>query len=414
MSSILKNGNFLRYFLADSFAKIADNFFFLFLTWLALQTTGSPAYAGALLMANAIPRLVFMLFGGSLADKISPQIILRTGNILQAAGLLLILFWLMTGTLPIPWLFVIAILFGTVDAFSAPASMSAIPRIVPKSLLLKANSLIQGSEMVIFMVGSLLAGIVLQFGSMEVATAFNLGLYVIAAIMFFTIKIKFINESETDKKESELKRILSGLKYAWKKPIIRANLMLLAVTNIAVSGPITIGLLLLITQSLGLTPIYYSIVSAAFGAGALLGAIGAGFMKEVKGPGRLIIASYIVNGLAFIGMALVGNVWLIVIFCVVAGGIGGVASAVNSTWVQAITKTSMLGRVSALMMIAALAFDPFSQAFSGVIAEWSIEGLFIVAGLFIIVATFLVIPFNKVLLSKDKLPLSDQKMSSEL
>src|SRR5690606_38835097 len=122
---------------------------------------------------------VFMIFGGSLADKVPPQIILRAGNIAQALGLGVILFALVSNSLTLPLLFVIAGLFGLVDAFSSPASMSAIPRIVPKNMLLKANSLVQGGEMFIFMAGSLLAGIVLQFDDMKIATFVNFAIYAI-------------------------------------------------------------------------------------------------------------------------------------------------------------------------------------------------------------------------------------------
>ena len=71
----------------------------------------------------------------------------------------------------------------------------------------------------------------------------------------------------------------------------------------------------------------------------------------------------------------------------------------------------MLGRVSALSMLAALAFDPFSQGLSGLLAEWSISGMFFVAGLFIIIATVIVAAFNPVFLSKEKINLTQNQIS---
>lgn len=405
MKEIFRNKNFLRYFVADSLGKIADNYFFIFLTWLALQQTGSPAYAGALLMANAIPRLVLMLFGGVLADRFQPHVILRLGNIAQAAGLGLILVWLTIGTIPLPGLFTLAIIFGIADAFSAPASMSAIPRIVPRNLLLKANSLINGIEMGIFVAGSLIAGVVIQFGSVEFATGFNSALYIMAAVLFFTVKMKFLPE-KNDTQENQLQQIKKGIAYSWKKPVLRANILLLAATNIAVSGPLTIGFLLIVTEKLGLGPIYYTAIFALYGLGTLFGAISIGLRNNVKSPGKIIIINYIINGLFFVGLAFVTNIWLIIGACFLLGFIGGVAGTINSTWIQLTTKKEMLGRVSSITMIAALAFDPISQGLSGIIAEWSIDGLFIVSGIFIILATLAVIPFNKVLLSNQELPIN--------
>lgn len=105
------------------------------------------------------------------------------------------------------------------------------------------------------------------------------------------------------------------------------------------------------------------------------------------------------------------NVWLLVFICLAVGILGGVASTIGSTWTQLHTKTNMLGRVSALSMLAALAFDPFSQGLSGLLAEWSISGMFFVAGLFIIIATFIVAAFNPVFLSKEKINLTQNQIS---
>lgn len=403
MPSIFKNGNFIRYYIADSFGKLADNFFFIYILWVALQYTGSPAYAGALLMTNAIPRLLFMVFGGTLADRIAPQVILRTGNIIQAVGLGVILLWITTDSLSLHGLFIIAGVFGLVDAFASPASMSAIPRIIPKRLLLRANSLIQGGEMLIFMLGSLLAGVILQLNNLEVATMVNLGLYGFATIMFFTVRMKF--HAERIKKESELKLILDGLKYAWKKPVVRANIMLLAATNLAVSGPVSIGLLLLVTDKFGLSPLYYSYTGIAFGVGIMAGAIITGVIKSVRRPGWIIIGSYLLTGVGFIGMALSSDIWTLLVLSAVIGIFSGVGGTVNNTWVQSTTRMSMLGRVSSLMVIAALAFDPFSQGMSGILAEWSLDGMFIIAGVFLILATLAVLPFNKILIDKKSLTL---------
>lgn len=218
MKEIFQDHNFLRYFLADALGKIADNYFFIFLTWLALQQTGSPAYAGVLLMANAIPRLVLMIFGGTLADKIAPQVILSIGNIVQAIGLLIIFIWLFFGAVPLAVLFGVAITFGAVDAFSAPASMSAVPRIVPRRLLLKANSLVQGTEMASFVTGAMVAGIVVQFGSLGLATAVNASIYIISVLLFFTVRLKFHDDTDTtEAEEPEFKKITAGLRYTWKK-----------------------------------------------------------------------------------------------------------------------------------------------------------------------------------------------------
>lgn len=190
-----------------------------------------------------------------------------------------------------------------------------------------------------------------------------------------------------------------------EKPVLRANTLLLAATNIAVSGPVTIGFLLLVTEKLGLGPVYYTVIFALFGIGTIIGALLTGFLKNVKGPGRIIIGNYIISGIGFILIGYADNIWLIIGASALLGILGGVAGTITNTWVQLHTRTAMFGRVSAVTMIVALAFDPFSQGLSGFIAEWSLEGLFVISGVFIIISTLIVALTNRVFLSNDELPL---------
>lgn len=414
MNDLFKNKRFLRYFFADNIAKIADNYFFIFLAWLALNMTGSAAQVGGLLMANAIPRLVFMILGGNLADRFAPHIILRLGNIIQGLGLVLVLIGLINGGLPIAGLYILAIVFGTVDAFSLPASMSAIPRIVPKEQLISANSLVQSAEMISFGVGVLVAGAVMQFNNMQIAAIINIVLYAIAALLFFTVKLNFyIAENADDLHDSEFKRIKSGLVYTFKNQVLRANLLLLLATNLAASGPISIGLLVLVTVKLDQGPFMFTVVFATYAIGVILGSIAMGTRKHINGPGRIIIADYLVTGVTFVMFGLLNSIWLLIAICLLVGILGGVASTIGSTWAQLHTKPSMLGRVSALSMIAALAFDPFSQGLTGLLIEWSLTGMFCIAGVFIIVATLIVISFNPIFLKREKLDLGQSQNITE-
>lgn len=412
MKELFSNKKFIRYFIADNIAKISDNFFFIFLAWLALDITGSAAQVGGMLMANAVPRLIFMMFGGNLADRVSPHLILRLGNIVQALGLVFVLVGLISGDLPIAGLYILAAIFGTVDAFSLPASMSAIPRIVSKDQLMSANSMVQSAEMISFGVGVLFAGAVMQLNNMELTTIINIVLYATAAALFFTVKLNFsIKENADDLDDNQLKRMKSGIIYVFKNQVLRANILLLLATNLAASGPISIGLLVLVATKMDAGPFMYTVVFAAYAVGVIVGSILIGTRKHITGPGRIIIADYLVTGLVFFVFGVLTNVWLLVFICLAVGILGGVASTIGSTWTQLHTKTNMLGRVSALSMLAALAFDPFSQGLSGLLADWSVSGMFFIAGIFIIVATLIVASFNPVFLTKEKLDLTQNQTS---
>ena len=89
--------------------------------WLMYQLTGSPLSLGYVGLAQAIPGIVFNLFGGVFADKVDLRRLILTTQIL-VAGLIFLLATLTLLDLVQVWhVLVIAFLAGAVNAFYEPA-----------------------------------------------------------------------------------------------------------------------------------------------------------------------------------------------------------------------------------------------------------------------------------------------------
>jgi MFS family permease len=63
----------------------AAQFWFVAVTWLVLQNTGSGLALGAVLMAAAIPRGILMLIGGAISDRFPPNIVAAIATIVNTA-----------------------------------------------------------------------------------------------------------------------------------------------------------------------------------------------------------------------------------------------------------------------------------------------------------------------------------------
>jgi MFS family permease len=133
----LSKKSFRFLWLGQSVSILGDQFYFIALTWLTLQLTGSGLALGTVLMAAAIPRAIFMLVGGVLSDKASPRNLMMASNAIRAllVGLFTALVFL--GTTQLWHLYVLSVAFGTVDAFFYPASRAIIPKLVDKDELKK-------------------------------------------------------------------------------------------------------------------------------------------------------------------------------------------------------------------------------------------------------------------------------------
>ena len=68
----------------ESISVLGDQFHFVALAWLVLQLTGSGLALGTVLTAAAIPRVILILVGGAIADRIEPKMLIFRSNALRA------------------------------------------------------------------------------------------------------------------------------------------------------------------------------------------------------------------------------------------------------------------------------------------------------------------------------------------
>src|SRR5690242_8480834 len=89
-----RDPNVLRWLGAYGASAIGDNVYYLALSWAAVRS-GTPAQAGLVTAAGALPRVLLMPFGGVVADRYGPRRVVlastavRGALVLAAAGLLL-------------------------------------------------------------------------------------------------------------------------------------------------------------------------------------------------------------------------------------------------------------------------------------------------------------------------------------
>jgi len=174
--------------------------------------------------------------------------------------------------------------------------------------------------------------------------------------------------------------IILGLKYAWTQPAIRISLLLLAMINFAMLGPIIIGVAALVNVKFGANATTFGYLQSAYGIGALLGVLVAsqmGAIKSLKTP--LVLLCYGL-GAGLIALGFVQDFWIASGIIALMGIGGGTVTVLGMTWLQQNTASNMQGRMMGLTMFAAVALDPFSQGVSGVLVEFSLTGLFVAAG----------------------------------
>ena len=385
--------DFRLLFTGESVSVLGDNFHFVALAWLTLQLTGSGLALGGVLMVAAIPRVVFMLLGGALSDRFSPRSLMLYSNGLRAVVVGIVAALVLADHAALWQLYIMAGIFGVVDALFYPALSAIVPMLVEGPTLAPANALMQGSQQFATLAGPVLAGLLVAWVQTGPAFVFDAASFAVAtaALLFVVGGRRAAKDSEAAGGEappSLLATIGAGFRYAWGDPPVRALILLTAAFNFAFSGPLLVGLPFLSVHGLGGGSATFGILLSAFGAGALLGAVAAGSVGRMRRLGVIVLLIAIGLG---IGLALLGvapNV-PVAFGLLAAMGLGaGFLNVHIISWLQGRTAAEMRGRVMSMVMLGSVGLAPVSYALAGAIVDIGpIPLMFGVAGAIVVAAS---------------------------
>lgn len=380
LNSSLQHPNFRWLWIGQTFIYCASQFWFVALTWLILQKTGSGIALGTVLMAAAIPRSILMLVGGAISDRFPPNTIAAiatVANTLLSGSLTLLL---ATNAFHLHGIIFISGLFGISEAFLYPATLALLPRIIRKSRLAQANAWMQGSEQISNVLGPALAGIAIGILGLTTAFVLNTALFAIGAGCIYLVRIRQPIIPSPLKPHTLTKEIWEGLRYAGQHPGIRISLLLIAMINFAILGPIVVGVAELVTIRLDGDATTFGYLQSAYGVGAFLGVGIASQLSAIKQLQTPLVLLATCLGAGLIALGFVFHTWTAAAIILSMGVGGGIVGVLALTWLQQETAIAMQGRMMSLVMFAAVALDPFSQAISGVLLDLSLSGLFLAAG----------------------------------
>jgi MFS family permease len=251
---MLQLPNFHWLWLGQTFILGASQFWFVALTWLVLQKTGSGFSLGTVLMAAAIPRGLFMLIGGAISDRFPTHSVAAIATAINTILIGLVAAMLFGNAFYLNAVILIAALFGLSEAFLYPAILSLLPQLISKSRLAQANAWMQGSEQITNAIGPATAGLVIGALGLPIAFTINTALFAIGSGLIALVRTRsrpVAPPAVSSPAASLSGEIIAGLRYAWKQPAIRISLQMIAMINFAVLGPIVIGVAELVTVRFG-------------------------------------------------------------------------------------------------------------------------------------------------------------------
>ncbi|PEE42745.1 MFS transporter [Bacillus pseudomycoides] len=359
---LLQNTNFLFLWAATLFSSFALAFFTFSQTWYIAKTLNLEASLGVVFVALSVPRLIFMIVGGAVADKFPKKNIMFYSNIIRALLVATILIWFIVGHVTLYTFALFALFFGLADAFFWSADGSILPELVEKHRLTQANSLTQMTNQASVILGPVLGGILIKFSNYETIFTITILLLIIAAIL--VQKIQFTLQEKTDTDKGMFTSIKEGILYVKESPFLSTFLICSAFLNLFLIGPMQVGFPLFIKNVLHGDSLQFSYLEAAVGGGMAIGAVIVGLKNINRRRGLFCIIMMLLSGVFFLSINFSTTLWQ----ALLAGAFYGITIAMAivplMAMIQSTVKEEMMGRVMSLLMLSSMGFIPLSYAFT--------------------------------------------------
>lgn len=188
--SILKNRDFSKIWLAQMLSQLSLNMINFALILRIYGLTGSITSVSLVLVASALPSVIFGPFSGVIADRLNYKTILTYTNFLRFFTVLLIIFANGNTLAVLEVLFII----NVITQFFAPAESSSFPLIVSKEKLIHANSFSVATLYATILLGYSIAGPLFAYLGTPIFFSLCAVMYLISAVLVY-------NMSNYDKKE---------------------------------------------------------------------------------------------------------------------------------------------------------------------------------------------------------------------
>jgi DHA3 family macrolide efflux protein-like MFS transporter len=278
-------------------------------------------------------------------------------------------------------LYLVTFVASTVGVFFAPARNAVIPNVVPERLLLAANALIQGSQVIAMILGASIAGFVVDWLGIEFAFVFDALTFFASAV---AIAVMQVPRTSIVNRQGDLGEIWSqlkeGLAFIRRNPFLTNLMVITGQATFGFAAIFVLGVMHL-GEELGMEASGFGILYALEGLGAVVGgAILTRFFSRIR-TNWVVAACMMALGASIIAFAAAPSYGLVVVSMVVIGLSIVSARAALATLTQALVPDEKRGRVESAVTMVIGAATSASAGLAGVFGDLiGVQAVFFAAG----------------------------------
>ena len=367
--------------------------------------TGSATAMGVVLLAAAVPRLIFMLIGGVAADRLPRRLIVLWSD--GGRGIIILIIAVLGGMHVLQFWQLVAqsLLFGVVDGFFNPAINAITPDLVDKENLVSANSLSSLSQTLTQLFGPALGATLVALTSTTGAFAADALSFFLSVTLLLLVRIPqrvLISPMEVDpsdetgldrdkeRKGQGLKSFIAdiseGLVYVKSSRWIWVTILVASLGNIGFVATLGVAMPKLVHDVYGQGVWLLGTINSASAVGGIIGLIVVAQATRLKRRGLLAYLSLLVScvGITIFGLPFPQPAAPI-IAPIASALVGFGLACFNTIWftvLQEMIPSNKLGRVISIDSLGSFAMIPIADALGGIATDHFGPALiFLVAGI---------------------------------
>lgn len=365
-ASLRKHRNFRLFFTGQVVSVSGTWMQNVALAWFVYELTGSALAVGILTFCRFSPQTLFGLFAGVLADRFDNRRLVIGTQAASMAVSVALAGLALSGVVQVWHVYVLAVLAGVAQVFDSPGRHALVYQLVGRAELPNAIALNTSVFNASRIVGPGIAGLLIASVGVGACFAVNAVSFVAVLAALLLMDTRELHPVERPEERLALFRgVKEGLAYARGDRRIRLVLLLvLVVGTLGVNNGVILPVL---AAELHAGPEVFGLLSAVFGAGALLGALATASLGRASW--KVLLAGTTGFGLAMLLVAPQSSVAACAAFLLVAGMCFTLWSANSNSLLQLTAPDHLRGRVLSLYLFA---FHGLAPA-GGLLIGWLIE-----------------------------------------
>ena len=387
----LWNRDFVLLWQGQLVSDLGQAAFTVVLGFWVLDVTNSTAIMGIILACFTLPRVLFGPFAGAFTDRANKRWLIVFSDLLRGILYAAMGLMILAGRFPFWLIYPFVLLISFFGAFFTPAINAAVPEIVHKDNLSRANSARGISQTASSLVGNAFGGVLYAVLKGPVFFVINGISFIYSAFTEVFIRIPHVKKDTSQR--HIIRDMAEGFRYSWSIRGIR----ILMLTGMFINFFVTMGVTLLQplfrdTEGFGVERYGFAMVSLM--SGAILGMLVLSVCR-IR-PEKRFFYYKLCTYLMIVCMLIAGfteSFGVIMVMAFFAGICNSIISVITQTVMQVTVSQENRGRVFGIQATMYEGLSPLAMAISGIVAEFAgvrptIIGSFIMAAIVVIPTLF--------------------------